>query len=77
VRRAAIVCLVSLIIGGCPAPRQTKIVVPYQAPVGQQPPEGSIVSDFTLPDVDGKPVSLADTLKSHKSVAVVFYRGFW
>ena len=38
--------------------------------VGERPP------DFTLPDAEGKPVSLAD-FRGRKPVVVVFYRGYW
>ena len=39
--------------------------------VGQKAPE------FTLPDQDGKDVSLRDLVSRSKAVALVFYRGFW
>ncbi len=39
--------------------------------VGQKAPE------FTLPDQNGKPVALADSLSRSKAVALIFYRGFW
>jgi hypothetical protein len=41
--------------------------------VGQKAPE------FTLPNRDGKPVSLTDLLSSPKSAGaiLIFYRGFW
>lgn len=38
--------------------------------VGEPPP------DFTLPDADGRPVSLAD-FRGKKPVVLVFYRGYW
>jgi AhpC/TSA family len=39
--------------------------------VGQKAPE------FTLPDTNNRPVSLASTLAGSKGVVLVFYRGFW
>jgi AhpC/TSA family len=39
--------------------------------VGQRAPE------FTLPDQDGKDVSLHDLVSGSKAVALIFYRGFW
>jgi hypothetical protein len=39
--------------------------------VGQKAPE------FTLSDQDGKEVSIRDLLSGSKSVALIFYRGFW
>jgi cytochrome oxidase Cu insertion factor (SCO1/SenC/PrrC family) len=38
--------------------------------VGERPP------DFTLPDAEGRPVSLAD-FRGKKPVVLVFYRGYW
>jgi cytochrome oxidase Cu insertion factor (SCO1/SenC/PrrC family) len=32
--------------------------------------------DFTLEDVDGKPITLSD-FRGKKSVVLVFYRGYW
>jgi len=45
--------------------------------VGQKAP------NFTLPDQNGKPVSLSDLLapaapgKKHGGVVLIFYRGYW
>ena len=39
--------------------------------VGQKAPE------FTLPDQNETPVSLADLLSNSRAVALIFYRGFW
>ena len=39
--------------------------------VGQQAPE------FTLPDTNNRPVSLASALAGSKGVVLVFYRGYW
>jgi hypothetical protein len=38
--------------------------------VGERP------AAFTLPDADGRPVSLAD-YRGQKPVVIVFYRGYW
>ena len=38
--------------------------------VGERPP------DFTLPDAEGRPVSLAE-FRGKKPVVLVFYRGYW
>ena len=38
--------------------------------VGERPPA------FTLPDADGRPVSLGD-YRGQKPVVLVFYRGYW
>jgi len=38
--------------------------------VGERPP------DFTLPDAEGRPVTLAD-FRGKKPVVLVFYRGYW
>ena len=38
--------------------------------VGERPP------DYTLPDADGRPVSLAD-YRGKKPVVMIFYRGYW
>jgi len=39
--------------------------------VGQKAP------DFTLPDQDGKDVTLSNLVSGSKAVALIFYRGFW
>jgi len=43
------------------------------------PQVGSRAPDFTLPDQDGKPVTLSKVLADSKprAVVLVFYRGFW
>jgi len=37
---------------------------------------GDTAPDFTLEDQDGKPVTLSD-YRGKKTVALVFYRGYW
>ena len=37
------------------------------------PRVGDVTPDFTLPDKDGNMVRLADELKDHRSVVLVFY----
>ena len=37
---------------------------------------GQAAPDFTLEDVDGKSITLAD-FRGKKTVALVFYRGYW
>jgi len=37
---------------------------------------GARVPDFTLPDAEGRPVSLAE-FRGKKPVVLVFYRGYW
>jgi hypothetical protein len=67
----AVACFVQ---PGC---AQSRIAESPKAPlVGERAPE------FTLPDTDGKPVSLADLLKpavegDRPLVLLVFYRGYW
>jgi len=37
---------------------------------------GQAAPDFTLEDVDGKSITLSD-FRGKKTVALVFYRGYW
>jgi cytochrome oxidase Cu insertion factor (SCO1/SenC/PrrC family) len=37
---------------------------------------GERAPDFTLPDADGRPVTLAD-YRGQKPVVLIFYRGYW
>jgi cytochrome oxidase Cu insertion factor (SCO1/SenC/PrrC family) len=37
---------------------------------------GQLAPDFSLEDVDGKPLTLSD-FRGKKSVVLVFYRGYW
>jgi hypothetical protein len=39
--------------------------------IGERAPE------FTLPDQDGKPVTLSDILASSRAAVLIFYRGHW
>jgi hypothetical protein len=39
--------------------------------IGEKAPE------FTLPDQDGKDVTLRELVSKSKAVALIFYRGFW
>lgn len=39
--------------------------------VGQRAP------DFTLADVNGRPVALAQLLQENRAVLLIFYRGYW
>ena len=41
------------------------------------PRVGQKAAEFTLPDQDGRDVSLSDLVSSSKAVALIFYRGFW
>lgn len=67
----AVACIVP------PACAQSRIAESPKAPkVGERAPE------FTLPDTEGQPVSLADLLKpaaegERSWVLLVFYRGYW
>ncbi len=38
--------------------------------------EGTLAPDFTLADLDGKPVTLS-SFRGKKKVVLVFYRGYW
>ena len=44
---------------------------PNAPKVGQRAPE------LTLPDTNGRPVSLAQLIDGQKGVLLVFYRGYW
>lgn len=39
--------------------------------IGQPAPQ------FTLANIDGKQIALADLLKSHRGAVLIFYRGYW
>lgn len=82
--RCALAFLIGLVVltPAAPALAQTQLPESKSAPaVGQKAP------DFTLPDADGKAVTLSDILtgKDKKSgqqgtangVLLIFYRGYW
>ena len=49
-----------------------------QLPASNSAPRvGEKAPEFTLPDKNGKQVSLADLLSGSKAVLLIFYRGFW
>jgi len=49
-----------------------------QVPISRGAPRvGQIAPDFTLPDQDGRPVSLAQLLGASNGAMLVFYRGYW
>ena len=41
------------------------------------PRSGMQAPDFTLSDVNGKPVALSGLLKNNRAVLLIFYRGYW
>jgi len=41
------------------------------------PREGQPAPDFTLPDANGKPVTLSGILKTNRAALLIFYRGSW
>jgi len=41
------------------------------------PAIGQKAPDFTLPDAQGRPVSLANLLGQSNGVVLIFYRGYW
>jgi hypothetical protein len=41
------------------------------------PRTGQPAPAFTLASADGKQVALADLLKGHRAVFLIFYRGYW
>jgi hypothetical protein len=41
------------------------------------PQVGQPVPQFTLANTDGKQTTLADLLKGHRGVVLIFYRGYW
>jgi cytochrome oxidase Cu insertion factor (SCO1/SenC/PrrC family) len=43
----------------------------------EAPKAGQPAPAFTLASVDGKQVALADLLKGHRGVFLIFYRGYW
>lgn len=62
----------------------TTFVMAKWLPAAQGAPQvGRKAPEFTLPDTDGRPVSLSELLstpvngKAPKGVLLVFYRGYW
>ena len=58
----------------------TAFVMPKQMPAASRAPAtGQVAPDFTLPDVNGKPVTLSSLYAGGKNrwVLLVFYRGYW
>ena len=64
--------LVSLLVAcGGNAPTAEPTMTDKRTP--SSPRAGDVAPDFTLPDKDGNMVRLADELKDHSSVVLVFY----
>ncbi len=54
------------------------LVVGSRLPLSPNAPKvGQRAPDFTLPDTNGRPVSLAQLTSGQKGVLLVFYRGYW
>ena len=84
-----IVAMVVVLIVGCgsepaPPPPPTPTAVPTVAPTA--PPQGSSVEqstdrgmapNFSLPSAGGNEVALSGLLEDHRSVVLVFYRGYF
>ena len=65
-----------------PAPTATAIalVAPTAtpaAPSAESSPERSMAPNFSLPSAGGNDVSLSGLLEDHRSVVLVFYRGYF
>jgi hypothetical protein len=41
------------------------------------PQAGEPAPDFTLPDANGKPVTLSELRKTNRAVLLIFFRGYW
>ncbi len=49
-----------------------------QLPASAEAPRvGQSAPPFTLSSTDGKKVALADLVKGHRGVLLIFYRGYW
>lgn len=76
-RTITLTLFLALLTAAAPARAQTPLPESPGAPkVGEKAP------DFTLPDTDGKPVTLSEVLKPRTPgekpwVLLVFYRGYW
>ena len=47
------------------------------AACGESQPDNDRAPDFSLPDARGQEVVLADLVREHDAVVVIFYRGFF
>lgn len=73
--RLFLVLFAGLIVSRCsPASDSGDVELPPYQPDRVQ--VGDEAPDFTLPDIDGTPVSLSDFRGSHL-VVLTFYRGHW
>jgi hypothetical protein len=54
------------------------LVLTKQLPASSGAPQvGQSAPQFTLANIDGKQIALADLLKGHRGVILIFYRGYW
>ena len=54
------------------------LVLTKQLPASSGTPHvGQPAPQFTLANIDGKQIALADLLKGHQGVILIFYRGYW
>jgi hypothetical protein len=54
------------------------LVLTKQLPASSGAPHvGHPAPQFTLANIDGKQIALADLLKGHQGVILIFYRGYW
>ena len=54
------------------------LVLTKQLPASSGAPHvGQPAPQFTLANIDGKQIALADLLKGHQGVILIFYRGYW
>lgn len=72
----SILGVLSLLIAGlfCTGIFFTGRMLPASASASQV---GQPAPTFTLADVDGKQVALADLLKGNRGALLIFYRGYW
>ncbi len=45
--------------------------------IGLTPKAGDVAPDFTLADTTGRVLTLSQEAQDHRSVVLVFYRGYW